>query len=90
VANHGWKRPDKRLPRTQATAIVARSPERAREDPMLDARVAAAEREAVLDKILTDLWKGQLTREAAVGRIMAKLGMNQRAARDEVDGFLRD
>ena len=90
MANHGWKRPDKRLARTQATAIVARSPERAREDPMLDDRVAIAEREFVLDQILTDLWKGKLTREAAVGRVMVKLGMDQRAARDEVDGFLRD
>ena len=53
-------------------------------------RLAAAEREAVLDQILTDLWKGKLTREAAVGRIVAKLGMSQRAARDEVEGFLRD
>jgi hypothetical protein len=53
-------------------------------------RLAAAEREAVLDQILTNLWKGKLTRDAAIGRIMAKLGMNQRAARDEVDGFLRD
>jgi hypothetical protein len=53
-------------------------------------RLAAAEREAVLDQILTDLWKGQLTRDAAVGRIMAKLGLGQRAAQDEVDGFLRD
>jgi hypothetical protein len=50
----------------------------------------AAEREFVLDQILTDLWKGKLTRDLAVGRIMVKLGMNQRAARDEVDGFLRD
>jgi hypothetical protein len=53
-------------------------------------RLAAAEREAMLDQILTDLWKGKLTREIAIGRIMAKLGMNQRAARDEVDSFLRD
>ena len=53
-------------------------------------RLAAAEREAMLDQILTDVWKGKLTRDAAVGRIMAKLGMDQRAARDEVDGFLRD
>jgi hypothetical protein len=52
-------------------------------------RLAAAEREATLDQILTDLWKGQLTRDAAIGRIMAKLGMSQRAAQDEVDGFLR-
>jgi hypothetical protein len=65
-------------------------PRRAREDPMLDARVAIAEREFVLDQILTDLWKGRLTPEAAVGRIMAKLGMGRRAAQDEVDGFLRD
>jgi hypothetical protein len=53
-------------------------------------RLAAAEREAVLDQILTDLWKGKLTRDVAVGRIMAKLGMGRRAAQDEVDGFLRD
>jgi hypothetical protein len=53
-------------------------------------RLAAAEREAILDQILTNLWKGKLTREAAVGRIMAKLGMSERTARDEVDGFLRD
>jgi hypothetical protein len=53
-------------------------------------RLAAAEREAVLDQILTNLWKGKLTRDAAIGRIMAKLGMNQRSARNEVDGFLRD
>jgi hypothetical protein len=70
--------------------MLSRSPNPPREAPMLDARVAAAEREAVLDQILTDLWKGKLTREAAVGRIMVKLGMDQRAARDEVDGFLRD
>jgi hypothetical protein len=53
-------------------------------------RLAAAEREAILDQILTNLWKGKLTRDAAVHRIMAKLGMNERTARDEVDGFLRD
>jgi hypothetical protein len=53
-------------------------------------RLAASEREAVLDQILTALWKGKLTREAAVGRIMVKLDMNQRAAQAEVDGFLRD
>jgi hypothetical protein len=29
-------------------------------------RLAAAEREAVLDQILTDLWKGKLTREIGV------------------------
>jgi hypothetical protein len=47
-------------------------------------------REFVLDHILTALWKGKLTREAAVHRIMAKLGLSERDARDEVDGFLRD
>jgi hypothetical protein len=52
-------------------------------------RRTAAEREFLLDQILTDLWKGRLTREIAIGRIMAKLGLNQRAARDKVDGFLR-
>jgi len=53
-------------------------------------RLAAAEREAVLDAILTALWKGKLTREAAVGRIQAELGMSHHEARAEVDGFLRD
>jgi hypothetical protein len=53
-------------------------------------RLAAAEREAMLDQILTDLWKGKLTRETATERIMVKLGMNRRAAQDEVDGFLAD
>jgi hypothetical protein len=53
-------------------------------------RLAAAEREAMLDQILTDVWKGKLTREAAVHRIMAKLGLSERDARAEVDGFLRD
>jgi hypothetical protein len=53
-------------------------------------RLAAAEREAMLDQILTDLWKGKLTHEAAVGRIMVKLGMNQRSAQAEVEAFLRD
>jgi hypothetical protein len=53
-------------------------------------RLAAAEREAMLDQILTDLWKGKLTREVAVGRIIAKLDMSERDARDEVAGFLRD
>ena len=57
---------------------------------MRNDRRTAAEREFVLDQILTDVWKGKLTREIAIGRIMAKLGMNQRAARDEVDGFLRN
>jgi len=53
-------------------------------------RLAAAEREAMLDQILTDVWKGKLTRETATERIMVKLGMNRRAAQDEVDGFLAD
>ena len=53
-------------------------------------RLAAAEREAILDQILTNLWKGKLTREIAIGRIMARLGMSERDARDEVAAFLRD
>ena len=53
-------------------------------------RLAAAEREAVLDQILTDLWKGKLSREAAVQRIMAKLGLSESRAWAEVEGFLRD
>jgi hypothetical protein len=55
-----------------------------------DHRLAAAEREFVLDQILTDVWKGRLTREIAIGRIMAKLGLSKSRAQDEVDGFLRD
>jgi hypothetical protein len=55
-----------------------------------DHRLAAAEREFVLDQILTDVWKGRLTRDLAVGRIMAKLGLSKSRAQDEVDGFLRD
>jgi hypothetical protein len=39
-------------------------------------RLAAAEREAVLDQILTDLWKGRLTRDVAVGRIMGDGNQN--------------
>jgi hypothetical protein len=57
---------------------------------MLDDRITAAEREFVLDQILTELWHGRLTRTVAIDRIMAELGMGQRAARAEVDGFLRD
>jgi hypothetical protein len=34
--------------------------------------------------------EGKLTRDAAVGRIMVKLGMNRRAPQDEVDSFLAD
>jgi hypothetical protein len=55
-----------------------------------DHRLAAAEREFVLDQILTDLWKGKLTRTAAAHRIMAKLGLSERDARAEIDRFLRD
>jgi len=61
-----------------------------RDTAMRDDRRTTAEREFVLDQILTALWKGKLTRDAAVSRIMAKLGLNERTARDEVDGFLRD
>jgi hypothetical protein len=71
--------------------MVDRAPRTLREKllcVMTAARPPSAE--FVLDQILTDLWKGKLTREIAIGRIMAKLGMNQRSARDEVDGFLRD
>jgi hypothetical protein len=52
--------------------------------------LAAAERKAVLDAILTALWKGKLTRTAAAYRIMAELGMSERDARAEIDSFLRD
>jgi hypothetical protein len=57
---------------------------------MRDDRHTAAEREFVLDQILTELWKGKLTRESAIGRIMAKLGLSESRARAEVEGFLRD
>jgi hypothetical protein len=57
---------------------------------MRDHRLAVAEREAVLDQILTDLWKGKLSREAAVSRIAIKTGMDVRDARAEVEAFLRD
>ena len=79
-----------RLACTGVAAMVDRAPDTARETAMRDDRRTAAEREFVLDQILTDLWKGKLTREIAIGRIMVKLGMNQRSARDEVDSFLRD
>jgi hypothetical protein len=78
------------LARTGVAAMVDRAPDTARETAMRDDRRTAAEREFLLDKILTDLWQGKLTREAAIGRIMARLGMNQRSARAEVDRFLRD
>ena len=35
-----------------------------------------AEYDFVLDQILTVLWKGKLTREGAIGRIDAQLGMS--------------
>jgi hypothetical protein len=50
----------------------------------------AAEREFRLDGILTALWNRQLTREAAVSRIRAELGLSERDAWAEVDGFLCD
>jgi hypothetical protein len=50
----------------------------------------AAEREFLLDQILTDVWKGKLTREVAVGRIMVKLGLSESRAQAEVAGFLQD
>ena len=57
---------------------------------MRDHRLTAAEREFVLDEILTALWKGQLSREAAVRRIMAELSLSEQEARTEVAAFLRD
>jgi hypothetical protein len=38
-------------------------------------RLAAAEREFVLDQILIELWRGRLTRTVAMDRIMTKLGL---------------
>jgi dTDP-4-amino-4,6-dideoxygalactose transaminase len=54
---------------------------------MSDQRLAA-KREARLDEILAALWKGQLTREAAINRIKAELGLSYRDALAEVNGFL--
>jgi hypothetical protein len=51
---------------------------------------AAIDREFRLDTILLALWHGRLTAEAAAERIIAELGLGRQAARDEVDGFLRD
>ena len=56
---------------------------------MPDPRLAA-EREFLLDKILTALWKGKLTRAAATDGLMTELGMDRRTAQAEIDGFLRD
>ncbi len=53
-------------------------------------KLDAAEREFRLDGILTALWNRRLTREAAIRRIMAELGLSERDARAEVDGFLCD
>jgi len=36
------------------------------------------------------LWTGKLTRETAVHRIMAKLGLSEREARAEGGAFLRE
>jgi len=69
-----------RLARTGTVVIVDRSPTPANDVPMRDHRpdhrLAAAEREFLLDQILTDVWKGKLTREIAIDRIMVKLGLN--------------
>jgi hypothetical protein len=52
--------------------------------------LAAADREFLLDPILTDLWQGRLIREIAIGRIMAQSGLPHHRAQAEVDGFLRN
>ena len=85
-------------PDAEALAIMGRSPNKAREASMYADHLAAiyadclaaAERKAVLDAILTALWKGELTRTAAAYRIMDKLGLSERDARAEIDAFLRD
>jgi NAD(P)-dependent dehydrogenase (short-subunit alcohol dehydrogenase family) len=79
-----------RLARAGAAVIVRRSPNTARETAMRDDRRTAAEREFVLDQILTALWHGRLTRTVAIDRIMAELGLSQGEAQAEVDGFLQD
>jgi hypothetical protein len=53
-------------------------------------QITPADREFRLDQILTDLWHGKLSPDAAADRIMAELGMTAHRARDEVEGFLRD
>ena len=52
---------------------MARSLDLPSDISMRDNRLAAAEREFVLDQILTDLWEGRLTPEAA-DRVVVELG----------------
>ena len=58
--------------------------------PRLSDRHAVGEGEFQLDAVLMALWQGALTREAAAERLMAELGMDQRAALGEIDAFLAE
>ena len=73
-----------------APAILGQWPDPPRDILRRDNRFTAAPREFVLDAILTALWTGQLSREAAAERIRDQLGMSPRDAQAEVDGVLRD
>jgi hypothetical protein len=60
------------------------------EPPAKSRSFADVDREFRLDQILLALWHGRLTADAAAERIVAEIGLGRQAARDEVDGFLRD
>jgi hypothetical protein len=77
--NHQWARPKRRWTRVDILSAAPR-PE----------RPTAAERESRFDAILTALYYGDLSRDAATDRLVAELGMDRQAARAEVDGFLKD
>jgi hypothetical protein len=57
---------------------------------MGDDLINATECDLVIDHILTELWRGRLTRTDAIDSIMIELTLSQQAARAEVDSFLRD
>lgn len=72
-----------------AKSILSRSPNPPREAAMVDDLINAAESDFVIDHILTDLWRGRLTRNDAIDSIMIELALSQREARAKVDDFLR-
>ena len=76
---HHWARPKGRWTRVDFSSAAPR-PE----------RPTAAECESRFDAILTALYYGDLSRDAATDRLVVELGMDRQAARAEVDGFLRD
>ncbi len=76
---HQWARPKGRWTRVDILSAAPR-PE----------RPTAAERESRFDAILTALYFGDLSRDAATDRLVAELGMSAHRARAEVESFLRD